>query len=254
MPHTAQAQLSMDDIVQLDILEGGTTKSGAFQIAVRLTLSDGWKTYWRAPGDAGIPPELSYRGSRNVADTSITWPAPYVFDQDGIQTIGYKNQLVLPIEITPKNAGKPIHLRGEIQFGVCKDVCIPASLSFDQPLNIDAKRNPAIAAALAQRPYSETEAKVSSATCELRPNKNGMRLTARVTMPSTGGTEVAVIEPGNPKVWASPAKTTRAGNVLTASSDLVHIEGKAYALDRSAVRITVLGKRKAVDIQGCSPN
>lgn len=253
-PPTALAQFGLEDIVTIDVLEGGMTAKGTYQAALRLTLSDGWKTYWRAPGDAGIPPELTYRGSRNVGATSITWPTPNVFDQDGVQTIGYKKQLVLPIEITPRNKDRAVHLRGEIQFGVCKDVCVPATLNFDQALRSDAPRNPTIVAAIAKRPFSRDEAKVSRTTCRVEPAKNGMRLTASITMPSAGGAEVAVIEPGNPKLWASPPRTSRRGNVLTATSDLVHIEGKAYALDRSAVRITVLGKNHAVDILGCTPD
>jgi len=243
-----------DEFVRLDVLDGGVTKRGTHQAALRLTLADGWKTYWRAPGDAGIPPQFDWGRSRNVEAVTLSWPTPKVFDQNGLRSIGYKHQLVLPVEITPSRPGQPVRLKGEIELGLCKDICVPARLSFDQTLDQDAARNPAIVAALAERPYSASEAGVRAATCRLSPSEGGgMRIEAEITMPSAGGTEVAVIEPGNLLLWASETKTRRRGNVLTATSEVTHGSGSGFALDRSQVRITVLGQRHAVDIHGCSP-
>lgn len=248
-PASAQA---LDGVVQLDILDGGKTAKGTYLGALRLTLKDGWKTYWRAPGDAGIPPQFDWNGSQNVGDVSITWPAPSIFVQNGLQSIGYADQLVLPVEITPRDPAKPVTLRGDMDLGVCKDVCIPEQLAFDHTLDADAARNPAIAAALAQRPYSASEARVSATHCHLTPTSDGMRIEARVTMPSAGGREVAVIEPGNPTLWASQPDTTRQGDTLIATSEVISASGGPFALDRSEIRITVLGANHAVDIQGCS--
>lgn len=242
----------LDDLVQLDVLDGGMTSNGTYLGAIRMTLAEGWKTYWRAPGDAGIPPSFTWKGSRNVGELTITWPTPDVFDQNGLRSIGYADQLVLPVEITPAKTGKPVRLRGRMEFGVCKDVCVPGSKPFDHTLDQSAGRNPAIAAALAQRPYSASEAGVKSATCRLTPTSDGMRIEARITMPSTGGRELAVFEPGNPELWASASKTVRMGGTLTASSEILSNDGSAFALDRSKIRITVLGSKHAVDIRGCS--
>lgn len=246
----ARAQ-GMGDLAQLEVLDGGKTKRGTYIAALRLTLPEGWKTYWRAPGDAGIPPRFDWRGSHNVAAVKIIWPTPSVFDQNGFQTIGYTTQLVLPIEITPTRAGQPIRLKGKMEFGMCKEVCIPGALKFDHHTNIDAKRNPVIVAALAQRPYSASEAGVRQATCRLSPNKDGLRIVARIVMPSAGGQEIAVIEPGNPTLWSAGTHTQRTGNTLIATADLINTASGTFAIDRSNIRITVLGKRHAVDIQGC---
>ncbi|WP_171122680.1 MULTISPECIES: protein-disulfide reductase DsbD domain-containing protein [unclassified Ruegeria] len=239
-------------VVELDVLDGGRTAQGTYLGAMRLTLQEGWKTYWRAPGDAGIPPQFNWSGSENVGDISFTWPAPSVFDQNGLKSIGYQDQLVLPVEITPKNAAKPVRLRGTMDLGVCKDVCIPEQLGFDHTLNADAGRNPAIAAALAQRPFSAKEARVAHTSCRLTPTSDGIQIEARVTMPSAGGREIAVIEPGNSMLWASPPETERQGDTLVATSEVISESGGAFALDRSEIRITILGASHAVDIQGCS--
>lgn len=242
----------VDDIVRLDVLDGGLTKNGTYLGAIRLTLADGWKTYWRAPGEAGIPPQFNWKGSRNVGELSITWPTPHVFDQNGLRSIGYKGQLVLPVEIKPAKPGQPVRLKGEMDFGVCKDVCVPGNLEFDHTLDPNAGRNPAIAAALAQRPYSASEAGVVSANCNLKPTPDGIQVEARITMPSAGGNEVAVIEPGAIDLWVSETQTERRGGALIASSELVNTSGSAFALDRSEIRITVLGSKHAVEIRGCS--
>lgn len=243
----------MDDLVRIDVLDGGLTDRGTYQAAIRLTLSDGWKTYWRAPGEAGIPPAFSWRGSRNLGAVQITWPTPHLFDQGGVQTIGYTRQMVLPIEITPKTPGKPVRLKGELDFGLCKDVCIPGSLDFNHALDAQAGRNPTIAAALAQRPFSAREAGVKASICRLSPTANGLRVEAHITMPSAGGAEVAVFETGDPAIWTGTPQVTRRGDTLIAATELTHASGRAaYALDRSQLRITVLGRDHAVDIHGCT--
>lgn len=234
-----------------EIVEGWQQSDGTRIAAIRLTLAPGWKTYWRSPGDAGIPPLFDWSGSGNMADVAITWPTPSVFDQSGMRSIGYKNEVVIPLHVTPKQDGKPVHIRAQMQLGVCSDICIPEELSFDAVLNGTAtKPTPVVAAALAARPFSASEAGVQGAVCVLRPTKDGMEITATLTLPHTGGAEVVVIEAGQPGVWVSETDTARRGGVLTAQADMA-AGGKALALNRSAIRFTVLGADMAVDIQGC---
>lgn len=246
------AQNLPDDLVQLDVLDGGTTRNGTVMGALRVTLSDGWKTYWRTPGDAGIPPQFSWKGSQNVADVKITWPAPEVFLTSGYRTLGYHDQMVLPVEITPKSQGKPVRLQGRMGIGICREVCVPSELSFDHTLDSSAKRNPAIVAALASRPFSAREGGVTAATCSLAPTQYGMKVTARITMPSAGGSEIAVIEPGSPYLQAGDTEARREGRDLVAETEFFSVDDGLISIDRSAVRITVLGNSHAVDIQGCT--
>lgn len=252
MPAPALSGAAEGDIVRIEVLDGGLTPRGTHLGALRITLQPGWKTYWRAPGDAGIPPSFSWRGARNVGELSIIWPAPEVFLTSGYRTIGYHDQLVLPVEITPETPGKPVRLKGRMQLGVCKDVCVPAELKFDHQLDSSAGRHPAIAAAMASRPWTAKEAGVRAASCSLHPTQYGMTVTARISMPSAGGEEIAVIEPGNPRLFAGETSTRREGGQLVAETEFLPADGNSYAIDRSKLRITVLGKNHAVDIQGCS--
>ena len=173
--------------------------------------------------------------------------------QGSVQTIGYENTLTLPLTLTPTRAGKPITLSGEVTIGVCKDVCVPLTLKLSEKLPMgQAKRDPRIVAALADRPYTAAEFKVGRVSCRLSPMTNGLHLRAEIDLPRTGGRELAIIETGNPMVWVAQAKTRREGGRLIAETELYHVEGRSFAVDRSGLRITVLGKKHTVDIQGCS--
>ena len=89
-------------------------------------LQPGWKTYWRTPGDSGVPPRFDFEKSDNVEAVTILWPAPSKFpDESGGNSMGYKNQFVLPLRIVAKNPDKPVMLRATINYAVCDKLCIP---------------------------------------------------------------------------------------------------------------------------------
>lgn len=240
------------DMVDIRLLPGWRTAGGQHVAAVQMTLRDGWKTYWRAPGDAGIPPRFDWSGSRNLADVQVSWPAPSRFSQNGVATIGYSESLVLPLTVTPERPGRPIHLSGRVELGLCKEVCVPMTVTLSQNLPRGQTRpDPRIVAALAARPYSASEAGVTRVACRISPFEDGLRLRAELDLPGTGGREMAVVETDNPDIWVAQGATRREGGRLVAETELYHLRGRAFAIDRDGLRITVLGRRRTVDIQGC---
>lgn len=250
----AAAQSVLETPATGEILQGWVQPDGTRMAAIRITLAPGWKTYWRSPGDAGIPPRIDWSGSRNLQGVGLEWPAPKIYPQNGMNTIGYKDQLVLPMKVAARSAGEPVTLRAHVDIGVCKDICVPFSLQLASTLDTaDTSPSPAIAAALAQRPYSASEAGVRAATCSLRPIEDGFEITANLNMPTTGGHEHVIIEPGQPGVWMSETDVTRSGSALTAKGDLVPMSGEGLVIDRSKIVITVLGDNQAVEIKGCAP-
>ncbi|MEO1779928.1 MAG: protein-disulfide reductase DsbD domain-containing protein [Pseudomonadota bacterium] len=241
------------DPVTAEVLQGWTLPDGRRVAAIRLTLEPGWKTYWRAPGDAGIPPHFDWSRARNIAGVDISWPTPSVYTEFGMRSLGYSGEVVLPLHITPERSGAPIRLRTKMSLGVCAEVCLPHTLRIDAVLDTtDTGPTPAIVAALADTPFAADEAGVVSAACRIAPSEHGMSIEAHVTLPHTGGTEVAVIEPGTPGIWVSEPETARQGGTLVAVSEMVHPDGGAFSIDRSNVRITILGGDYAVDVQGCT--
>jgi DsbC/DsbD-like thiol-disulfide interchange protein len=93
---------------------------------VAIQLQPGWHTYWRTPGDSGVPPRFDFSKSDNVEAVTVLWPAPHKFDDGaGGTSLGYLKQIVLPLRIVAKNADKPVTLRASINYAVCEKLCIP---------------------------------------------------------------------------------------------------------------------------------
>src|SRR6478672_5184098 len=103
------------------------SRSGAVLLGgIAIQLQPGWKTYWRTPGDSGVPPRFDFSKSDNVEAVTVLWPAPTKFDDGaGGFSLGYKQQVVLPLRIVAKNADKPVTLRADISYAVCDKLCIP---------------------------------------------------------------------------------------------------------------------------------
>ena len=97
---------------------------------IAIQLDPGWKTYWRTSGDSGVPPRFDFSKSENIEAVTVLWPAPMKFDDGaGGFSLGYHDQVVLPLRIVPKSNDKPVTLRAEINYAVCEKICIPVEAS-----------------------------------------------------------------------------------------------------------------------------
>jgi DsbC/DsbD-like thiol-disulfide interchange protein len=107
-------------------LLAGSRSGGVLLGGIAIQLQPGWKTYWRTPGDSGVPPRFDFSKSENVEAVTVLWPAPMKFD-DGASghSFGYKTQVVLPLRIIARKPDKPVTLRAEINYAVCEELCIP---------------------------------------------------------------------------------------------------------------------------------
>jgi DsbC/DsbD-like thiol-disulfide interchange protein len=113
------------------------SRSGSVLLGgIAFQLQPGWKTYWRTPGDSGVPPRFDFSKSENVEAVTVLWPAPLKFDDGaGGHSLGYHNQIVLPLRIVAKNADKPVVLRAEINYAVCEKLCIPVDANAELAFN-----------------------------------------------------------------------------------------------------------------------
>src|SRR6202040_864601 len=107
------------------------SRSGAVLLGgMAFQLEPGWKTYWRTPGDSGVPPRFDFSKSDNIEAVTVLWPAPTKFDDGaGGHSLGYHDQIVLPLRIVAKNPDKPVTLRADIHYAVCEKLCIPVEAS-----------------------------------------------------------------------------------------------------------------------------
>jgi DsbC/DsbD-like thiol-disulfide interchange protein len=242
---------TQDDVLAAQLRPGWQMENGAHMAAVELQLAPGWKTYWRSPGDAGIPPTFDWSESQNVKSVRIHWPAPKVFELNGMQTIGYHEHLVLPVEITPQDPDRQVRLSVSVDLGVCDEICLPASLSLTSDLLAPGAPDAEIQSALARRAATAGEAGVTAVACSVDPISDGLRLTARVLMPDPGRPEVVAFETADREVWVAEAVTERRGGELISVTELVPPHGAPFALDRSGITMTILAANGAVEVKGC---
>lgn len=246
---TAAAQSLPDDILRAELREGWRLPGGTQMAALHLTLAPGWKTYWRAPGEGGIPPSFDWTGSENIAGVTFHWPKPQVFDINGLRVIGYRDALVLPMEFTAADPARPMAATAEVELGVCEEICVPMSISIGAAFDGSTTPDPVIERALAERPESIK----AQARCVAEAIRDGLRVTASVAIPVVGPEEFAVMELTDRSVWVSAADTNRQGGALTATADMVPPAAQPFALNRSAIRVTIFGgSGRVVEVQGCT--
>lgn len=97
-------------------------------LGVEVRLKDKWKTYWRSPGDAGLPPVLDWTGSNNLKSATLAYPAPHRFTLFNHQTFGYKDQVVFPIRAAVTEPGRAFDLKAKFDILVCESICVPQNL------------------------------------------------------------------------------------------------------------------------------
>ncbi len=127
--------------------DGEGTDAAVLSAGVEIRLSPGWKTYWRYPGDSGVPPSFDFAKSENVKSVTVQWPAPQrITDSEGV-TIGYKGGVVFPLQVVPLNPKLPVVLRLKLDYAICEKLCVPAQGKAELSIKAGGTLAPAIAAA-----------------------------------------------------------------------------------------------------------
>jgi len=177
-------------------LVGGARRSKSYLAGVEISLGDGWKTYWRNPGDAGVPPVFDWLGSTNVASLKVLYPAPSRISESAADTIGYKHAVLFPVEVTPKDPTKPVELKLLLEFGICREICIPGqsmlSLTIPSTALASEKQPSAILAAIARVPRPQADRRpddpeLQNMTARLEGAEPRLRFTVRFPRGGKGG-------------------------------------------------------------------
>ena len=105
-------------------LTGDGFDGTSWQTGVLIELAPGWKTYWRMPGDSGVPPEFTWSTSL-PAKVEVQYPTPWRHVDKSGEAVGYDSAVLFPVTVTPDKA-QGLELKLDLFFGVCKDICIPA--------------------------------------------------------------------------------------------------------------------------------
>jgi DsbC/DsbD-like thiol-disulfide interchange protein len=176
------------------------TPDGARLAAVEIVMADGWKTYWRTPGDAGVPPQFDWSGSSNAGEIKVRYQAPMRIPEAGGEVIGYKHAVVFPVEVRPQNAAKPVTLKLALEMGICREICVPVVASLDLTLPPAGAAAPAGAIAAAVERVPRPQAARRPADPDLRQvsvdgGETGTRLIIAAAFHGAGGADVFVEAP-----------------------------------------------------------
>ena len=108
------------------IAAGGGPPQSFYRAGIEIRLDPGALTYWRMPGGAGVPPVFSFESSANVSDIEVSYPAPTRIDEDGTEAFGYRDRVIFPVRVSPKDASRPVLLVLNVSYAVCSRICLPA--------------------------------------------------------------------------------------------------------------------------------
>lgn len=154
---------------------------------LHLKLGEDWKTYWRSPGEVGLPPSIDWTGSDNIEVVEFLWPAPERFTAFGIENFGYHEEVVFPIRIVLSDPGMPIALRSRVSLLTCSRVCVPQdfvlSLDLARTSGIDNEAAKLISIYAARVPDDGTESGIEITSAHLDDAMTALTLTARSDVP-----------------------------------------------------------------------
>ncbi len=162
---------------------GVTPDAGALSAALHIELRDGWKTYWKSPGQVGYPPEISWDGSQNLFSGQMLFPTPERFNAFDIENYGYSDTVTYPVQILLESRGAATDLKAGVSLLVCKEICVPQefelTLSLFNDAGVDPQEAELIARALDSLPKDSDESGLSLDAVHLSRDDNA--LSAQIT-------------------------------------------------------------------------
>jgi len=188
------------------LIAGSATTGNALRAGVEIRLKSGWHTYWRYPGDAGVPPRFDFTGSQNVKAVDVLWPAPQPIPEHNLVTIGYTGDVILPLAVVPENSAKPVKLRLKLDYAVCEALCVPAEAKAELELTAGPSlQDAALAAAEARVPKKTVLGEGSAlAIKSVRREDGAGRRRVIVDVATPVGARVALFAEGPTPDWALP--------------------------------------------------
>ncbi|WP_316013438.1 protein-disulfide reductase DsbD domain-containing protein [Roseobacter sp. HKCCA0434] len=246
---TAQAQTD-NPYSQVRIVEGHMLADGRYLAGVEIALAQGWKTYWREPGEGGIPPFFDWSTSTGVAISAVEWPVPEIFETYGLRSLGYRDRVLFPMIFDVLGDASEAELRLSLDYGLCSDVCIPATATATLPVDLDARRNEAALAAARHQGNGPQSVEVA---CDVVPAAGAFRLDALARLDGMADARtVAVFETPDPDLWIGTAERVEQGDGQLFSAPMDWFGDGAFALSRETINTTFVNSGEwVVTVEGC---
>jgi DsbC/DsbD-like thiol-disulfide interchange protein len=249
LSHAQDASPWIEDLHSSVRLIAGSRSGNVLLGGIGFQLQPGWKTYWRAPGDSGVPPRIDFSKSDNVESVTILWPAPAKFpDGNGGISLGYQKQVTLPLRIHVKSADRPVTLRAKIDYAVCEKLCLPVEANAELAFSSSASTaDSAIAAALDTVPKPAKIGDDNPLT--IRDVRRDGKIGVIVDVVTPDGKDADLFAEGPTPDWALPVPKLikrEASGVQRFSFDLDGLPPGASP-DNAALKLTLAGANTAYE-------
>lgn len=254
-PALGQAIVSTGgSFAEVTFVPGRAEPGGTRMAGVVVDLTPEWKTYWRSPGMAGIPPEFDWSASENLASAEVLWPRPHFFESFGLETLGYARRVVFPVRLVPQDPARPMTVRLDLSFGVCREICVLEESSVAATISAHTPEEGAflVAEAEAQVPRPGAALGLTKAACRI--SGAGRKRDFDATLAFDRALEDArVVLEGPETAWFTDVETTSGPETGRLSVEAkVSLADEQAWLGRSDIRMTVLAGNFAADVQGCA--
>jgi DsbC/DsbD-like thiol-disulfide interchange protein len=229
--------------------DGGRT----LRAGVEIKLKPGWKTYWRYPGDSGVPPALDFSGSQNLKAVTVLYPAPQRFpDGAGGSSIGYTSNVIFPLHVVARDAGRPVTLRVKLDYAVCEKLCVPAKAELELALTGGASaQDTAVGAAEARVPRSaEIGGGGPLAISAVRREAVAGKPRVVVDVAAPAGQAAALFAEGPTAQWALPLPEPVAGAAAGSQRFAFELDGLPPGATASGatLRLTAVTADSAIEV------
>lgn len=232
------------------LIAGSNTSGEPLRAGIEIKMQPGWHTYWRYPGDSGVPPRFDFSGSENLKSAKVLYPAPTLHSDESGQSLGYEGSVILPVLVTAKDPGKPVQVRLKIEYAVCEKLCVPAEGSAEFPLGASiSNQDSALKAAEAQVPKPVPAADVGLTA---RRVNGGAKPLVMVDLTPPAGKAVQLFVEGPTPEWALPVPKPAQGAPDGHQHFAFELDGLPPGVDPKAqfeLTFTIVGSDRPLEVK-----
>lgn len=233
-----------------------TGKADVVNLGLQLKLQPKWDTYWRTPGDAGLPPDLDFKGSENLKSFTMEYPVPHRLTVSGLDNNVYVGEVTFPLAVTLETPGAPLNLKLKLGLLVCNEICVPEKheLTFSLPAGdaMPSADAPLYEAALEKLPRTVIEGySFTASRLETDAQKTFLVVEAQMAGEPTAAADLFV-EHASGTAFGKPAITFDAGSGKTVFRIEPHTSDapEKLAKDLATGEITLTFVDKGIGFEG----
>jgi DsbC/DsbD-like thiol-disulfide interchange protein len=219
---------------------------------LEIRIKAGWHTYWRYPGDAGVPPRIDFGASRNVKAVDVRFPAPQPIAEQGLTTIGYTSDVVLPLAVVPLDRSKPVTLSAKLGYAVCERLCVPAEGQVELLLTEGPSSQESVLAMAEARVPRKVELGADGALAirSVRREDGSARPRIIVDVVAPAGVPVVLFAEGPGEDWALPVPTLIDGAPAPLRRFAFDLDGAppGASYEKALITLTAVAGEEAIEV------